>query len=138
MSDPASTKPYLLRAMYEWCVDNGYTPYISVKVDAQTRVPDEHVRDGGIILNIGPIAASRLQMGNETIECTARFSGVVRELVIPVAAVSAIYARENGQGMSFETTGETASGAEGESAAAPGTPKRPPGSGGKPALRRVK
>jgi stringent starvation protein B len=62
----------------------------------------------------------------------------VRELVIPVAAVSAIYARENGQGMSFETTGETASGAEGESAAAPGTPKRPPGSGGKPALRRVK
>jgi stringent starvation protein B len=117
-------------------VDNGYTPYISVKVDAQTRVPEEHVRNGGIILNIGPIAASRLQMGNETIECTARFSGVVRELVIPVAAVSAIYARENGQGMSFETT--TASGAEGESAAAPGTPKRPPGSGGKPALRRVK
>ena len=140
MSDPASTKPYLLRAMYEWCMDNGYTPYISVTVDARTRVPQEHVRNGEIVLNIGPIAASRLQMGNETIECTVRFSGVARELVIPVAAVGAIYARENGHGMSFETTkNETAPGAEGEPAAAtPDKPKDPPKSGGKPALRRVK
>ncbi len=101
MSEPKSTKPYLLRAVYEWCVDNGYTPHISVVVDSRTRVPMEHVRDGEIVLNIGPVAASRLQIGNEVIECTARFSGVAKELVIPVASVAAIYARENGHGMSF-------------------------------------
>jgi len=101
MSEPKSTKPYLLRAVYEWCVDNGYTPQISVVVDSRTRVPMEHVRDGEIVLNIGPVAASRLQIGNDVIECTARFSGVARELVIPVASVAAIYARENGHGMSF-------------------------------------
>src|SRR5205814_2503975 len=102
MAEPRSTKPYLLRAVYEWCVDNGYTPHISVVVDSRTRVPMEYVRDGEIVLNIGPVAASRLQMGNEVIECTARFSGITQELVIPVASVAAIYARENGQGMSFE------------------------------------
>jgi stringent starvation protein B len=120
-------------------VDNGYTPYISVAVDARTRVPQEHVHNGEIVLNIGPVAASRLQVGNEIIECTARFSGVAQDLVIPVAAVSAIYARENGQGMSFEITKkEAAPGADGETAATPGKPKDPPKSGGKPALRRVK
>jgi len=139
MPDPASTKPYLLRAIYEWCVDNGYTPYLSVVVDAQTRVPQEHVRKGEIVLNIGPVAASRLQMGNETIECTLRFSGVAKDLLVPVAAVSAIYARENGHGMSFEIAKKgAASGADGETAATPGKPKDPPKSGGKPALRRVK
>src|SRR3954467_2614247 len=102
MAEPTSTKPYLLRAIYEWCVDNGLTPYISVVVDAATRVPMEYVRDGEIVLNIGPLAASRLVIGNEMIECSARFSGAARELSIPVAAVAAIYARENGQGMSFE------------------------------------
>jgi stringent starvation protein B len=136
MPDPASTKPYLLRAIYEWCVDNGYTPYLSVVVDSQTRVPPEHVRNGEIVLNIGPIAASRLQMGNETIECTLRFSGVAKELVVPVAAVSAIYARENGHGMSFEIA-KSAADVSGEGAA-PGKPDEPPPSGGKPALRRVK
>ena len=139
MADPASTKPYLLRAMYEWCVDNGCTPYITVVVDAQTRVPKEHARDGQIVLNIGPIAASRLQIGNDIIECTARFSGVARDLVIPVAAVSAIYARENGHGMSFEIAkNDTTSPADGEAAAAPSKPKDRPKSGGKPTLRRVK
>src|SRR6266516_4318596 len=100
MTDPKSTKPYLLRAVYEFCVDNGYTPYMSMVVDSRPRVPMEYVRNGEIVLNIGPVAASRLQMGNEVIECTARFSGVAEDLVIPVAAVAAIYARENGHGMS--------------------------------------
>jgi len=136
---PTSTKPYLLRAVYEWCVDNGYTPYISVVVDPQTRVPMEYVRNGEIVLNIGPVAATRLQMGNEIIECTARFSGATRELVIPVTAVAAIYARENGQGMSFELEKkETAWEARGEEAVAPADPKDPPKSGGKPMLRRIK
>ena len=139
MTEPTSTKPYLLRAMYEWCVDNGYTPYISVVVDPQTRVPMEYVHDGEIVVNIGPVAASRLQMGNEVIECTARFSGAAKELVIPIAAVAAIYARENGQGMSFELEKkETARDASGEEPGTPPDPKDPPKAGGKPTLRRIK
>ena len=137
MSEPKSTKPYLLRAVYEWCVDNGYTPHISVVVDSRTRVPMEHVRDGEIVLNIGPVAASRLQIGNEVIECTARFSGVARELVIPVASVAAIYARENGHGMSFGPE-KKESAAPGDEATAPHGPKSPPKTGRKPTLRRVK
>lgn len=109
MSEPISTKPYLMRAIYEWCVDNGYTPYVSVMVDANTRVPMEYVRDGEIVLNVGPLATNRLHIGNEMVECTARFSGVARELLIPVCTVSAIYARENGQGMSFEAQPSVAS-----------------------------
>jgi stringent starvation protein B len=140
MAEPTSTKPYLLRALYEWCVDNGYTPYISVIVDAHTRVPMECVREGEIVLDVGPLAASRLQMGNEFIECTARFSGSARELVIPVAAVSAIYARENGQGMSFGAEKKTTEPelSREETTAAPLAPKDPPKSGGKPTLRRIK
>src|SRR5882672_11182903 len=79
MSEPKSTKPYLLRAVYEWCVDNGYTPHISVVVDSRTRVPMEHVRDGEIVLNIGPVAPSRRQMGSDFIDCTSRFSWVAKE-----------------------------------------------------------
>jgi len=130
--EPTSTKPYLLRAVYEWCVDNGYTPEILVAVDERTRVPTEHVRDGEIVLNIGPLATNRLKMGNETIECSARFSGVARDLFIPVAAVTAIYARETGQGMSFESEK-----APGKEDAAPG-PEEPPKPGARPALRRIK
>ena len=137
MSEPASTKPYLLRAVYEWCVDNGYAPHISVVVDSRTRVPMECVRNGEIVLNIGPVAASRLRMGNDLIECTARFSGVAKDLVIPVAAVAAIYAGENGHGMSFgPEKKETA--ARGEGATAPPDPKSPPKTGRKPTLRRIK
>jgi stringent starvation protein B len=149
MSEPASSKPYLLRAIYEWCVDSGFTPYVSVVVDSQTRVPMEYARDGEIVLNIGPLATSRLLIGNDFIECTARFSGVARELLIPVAAVGAIYARENGHGMSFEIDknavvgvankeGSEAGGdAVGDTRPADGSePPRP--SGGKPTLRRIK
>jgi stringent starvation protein B len=137
MADPMSTKPYLLRAIYEWCVDNGYTPYLSVAVDAQTRVPVEHVRNGEIVLNIGPVAANRLRIGNDVIECTARFSGAARDLSIPVSAVAAIYAHENGHGMSFETAAREPP-AEDSGSSVADKPKDPPKSGGKPALRRVK
>ena len=144
MPEPTSTKPYLLRAIYEWCVDSGFTPYVSVVVDAQTRVPMEYVRDGEIVLNIGPLATSHLLIGNEHIECTARFSGVARELLIPVSAVSAIYARENGHGMSFEVDKSPApavaksESGEASPADAPEPPEPPKPPGGKPALRRVK
>lgn len=97
-----STKPYLLRALYEWCTDNGYTPHIAVRVDKSTRVPRQFVRDGEIVLNISFEATSQLQMGNEWIEFTARFSGKAHKLEVPVANVLAIYARENGQGMAFQ------------------------------------
>src|SRR3954468_3106471 len=139
MSEPISTKPYLLRAIYEWCVDNGYTPYISVVVDGNTRVPMEYVRDGEIVLNVGPLATSKLQMGNELIECSARFSGSARDLSIPVSAVAAIYAKENGQGMSFEVDRNAVSPASSGAPAPEADPPEPTKpSGGRPALRRVK
>lgn len=97
-----STKPYLLRAIYEWCTDNGYTPYLAVSVDSQTRVPREFVKNGEIVLNIGFTATSGLKLDNDVIHFSARFGGVSREIVVPVENVSAIYARENGQGMAFE------------------------------------
>ena len=96
-----STKPYLLRALYEWCTDNGYTPHIAVRVDNQTRVPRQFVRDNEIVLNISFEATSQLQMGNEWIEFSARFSGKSHKIEVPIANVLAIYARENGQGMAF-------------------------------------
>jgi stringent starvation protein B len=96
-----STKPYLLRALYEWCTDNGYTPHIAVRVDNQTRVPRQFVRDNEIVLNISFEATSQLQMGNEWIEFSARFSGKSHKIEVPVANILAIYARENGQGMAF-------------------------------------
>ena len=97
-----STKPYLLRAIWEWCLDNGLTPHIAVEVNAQTRVPREHIRDGQIVLNIGSGATHKLQIGNDFIDFQARFGGVARDLSVPVGQVTAIYARENGAGMSFE------------------------------------
>ncbi|QGZ62476.1 ClpXP protease specificity-enhancing factor [Paraburkholderia acidisoli] len=96
-----STKPYLLRALYEWCTDNGFTPHIAVRVDNRTRVPRQFVRDGEIVLNISFEATSQLQMGNEMIEFHARFSGKSHRIEVPVPNVLAIYARENGQGMAF-------------------------------------
>jgi stringent starvation protein B len=113
-----STKPYLLRALYEWCTDNGYTPHIAVRVDNQTRVPRQFVRDNEIVLNISFEATSQLQMGNEWVEFSARFSGKSHKIEVPIANILAIYARENGQGMAFpvESTGGEAqdSGADAE------------------------
>jgi stringent starvation protein B len=97
-----STKPYLIRAIYEWCVDQGFVPYLTVAADAHTRVPREHVKDGQITLNIGPDASHQLMLGNEEITFQARFNGVAFPVVVPVNAVAAIFARENGQGMAFE------------------------------------
>ena len=96
-----STKPYLIRAIYEWCSDCGYTPYISVKVDDNTRVPDEYVKDGEIILNISHDAAHHLTLGNEVIQFSARFAGVSREISIPVTTVQGIFAKETARGMLF-------------------------------------
>ena len=95
-----STRPYLIRAMHEWCSDNGFTPYISVFVDKNTLVPIEHVKDNEIILNISIDATSGLQIGNEFINFKSRFSGVVRDLMIPINNVQAIFAKGKGQGMS--------------------------------------
>ena len=100
MSD-TSTKPYLLRALYEWCTDNGFTPHIAVRVDHRTRVPTQFVRDGEIVLNISFDATNGLQMKNDWIEFNARFSGKAHKIEVPVSNVLAIYARENGQGMAF-------------------------------------
>ena len=99
----SSTKPYLLRALHEWCTDNGYTPHIVVTVDENTVVPLSHIHDGQITLNVGTLATNRLRMGNEYIEFLTRFGGVTENIVVPVAAVAAIYARETGAGMGFET-----------------------------------
>ncbi len=99
-----STKPYLLRAIYEWCTDNGYTPYMAAVVDARTRVPMEFVKNGEIVLNISFSATSGLKMENDLIRFSARFGGVSRDISVPVDNVVAIYARENGQGMAFEAT----------------------------------
>ena len=96
-----STRPYLLRAMFEWCVDSGFTPYVAVMADETVQVPPEFIKDGQVVLNIGPDATNGLLIGNELIEFKARFAGVVREILVPVDRVMAIYARENGQGMSF-------------------------------------
>jgi stringent starvation protein B len=99
--DSTSTRPYLIRALYEWCTDNGFTPYVAVRVDGSVHVPREYVKDGEIVLNISYDATSSLQLGNDFIEFKARFGGKSREILVPVGRVIAIYARENGQGMAF-------------------------------------
>jgi len=103
-----STKPYLIRAIHEWCVDNGYRPHLAVAVDEHTVVPREFVRDGEIVLNVSTEACNRLRMGNELIEFEARFNRVARQISIPVENVSAVYAAETGQGMAFEVQLESA------------------------------
>ena len=97
-----STKPYLLRAIYEWCTDNGFTPYVSVKVNGAVQVPMEFVRKGEIVLNISFGATSGLKMDNDAISFKARFGGVSRDIRVPVNNVQAIFASENGQGMVFD------------------------------------
>lgn len=97
-----STKPYLLRAIHDWCTDAGFTPYVAVAVDDTVRAPLEFVKNGEIVLNISALATNRLKLGNEAIEFQARFGGVAREVYVPIDRVVAIYARENGQGMAFD------------------------------------
>lgn len=99
--ESSSTRPYLIRALYDWCTDNGLTPYVAVLVDDTVQVPREYVKNGEIVLNISFDATSSLKLGNEFIEFKARFAGTAREIMVPVNRVIAIYARENGQGMAF-------------------------------------
>ncbi|MET3497074.1 ClpXP protease specificity-enhancing factor [Variovorax boronicumulans] len=99
--ESSSTRPYLIRALYEWCTDNGFTPYVAVQVDDSVQVPREYVKNGEIVLNISFDATSSLKLGNDFIEFKARFAGSAREISVPVGRVIAIYARENGQGMAF-------------------------------------
>ena len=96
------TKPYMLRAMHEWCMDNGLTPHLIVAVNNQTRVPMAYVKDGEIVLNINYSATKDLHIDNESVVFSARFGGVSQHLYIPMNAVKGIFARENGQGMFFE------------------------------------
>ena len=156
-----STKPYMLRAIYEWCTDSGYTPYLAVKVDASTTVPMEYVKKGEIVLNISFGATSGLKMDNDSIRFHARFGGVSREIFVPVNNVMAIYANENGQGMAFEpqlgydtpppaepessapapalsAVPPAASEAKPESGNAPDDDSEPPKKGGRPTLTRIK
>lgn len=153
-----STKPYLLRAIYEWCTDNGYTPYLAAMVDANTRVPREFVKNGEIVLNISFTATSGLKMENDYISFHARFGGVARDISIPVENVVAIYARENGQGMAFEVSpvpardesdaGEDAgkvpalsavpAAEQADTVSDPDDNGGPPKKGGRPTLTRIK
>jgi stringent starvation protein B len=131
-----STKPYLLRAIYEWCTDSGLTPYLSVKVDAQTRVPFEYVKNGEIVLNISPDASHRLTIGDDVVQFSARFNGVSRECSIPLTAVTGISARENNQGLFFPP--ETATESDAADTPAPEPTPPPPAGGGKRKLQIVK
>ena len=124
---PSSTKPYLLRALYEWCTDNGLTPYLAVHVDSLVRVPREHVKNGEIVLNISFGATTGLKIGHDDVRFKARFGGVARDILVPVSHITAIYARENGQGMAFPVpepgTGDSAApgSVEGQEAQTPET-----------------
>jgi stringent starvation protein B len=105
-----STRPYLIRAIYEWCADSGFTPYLAVRVDARTEVPPAYVKNGEIVLNLSTGAVRNLEMGNEMITCSGRFGGVSFDVMVPVSAVIGIFAKENGQGLAFQ----------------PGDPQMPP------------
>lgn len=145
MSELTSTKPYLIRALHEWCVDNGLTPHLLVAVNAQTRVPMAYVKDGEIVLNLNYSATKDLLIGNEAITFSARFGGVSNNLYVPMDAVRGVFARENGQGMFFEVEVEEGFSAEGNAPSEAGSPemetempeKTPPATK-KPSLKLVK
>ena len=128
MDELPSAKPYLLRGMVQWMEDNGLTPQILVDATLpRVRVPQEHVKAGKIVLNIADRATARREMDNDYVSFGARFGGVAREVWVPIAAVLAVYARENGQGMTFPT----------ESSDTPTQPPPPPAPE-RPKLRVVK
>ena len=148
-----STRPYLIRALHDWCTDNGFTPYLAVYVDRSVQVPMEYVKNNEIVLNVSFEATSQLQLGNEFIEFKARFGGSAREISVPVDHVIAIYARENGQGMAFPAPQPVHSSAEPPgvppalqvvptpstgSEPSDDTPTPPGGPSARPKLKRVK
>ena len=114
-----STKPYLIRAIYEWCADSSFTPYLNVKIDQNTRVPLEYAKNGEIVLSMSQQATRNLTIGNELIQFSARFNGVSREITVPIYAVQSVFARENGRGVFFDA--ESAPGESAGHAPAPAT-----------------
>jgi len=140
-ADLPSTRPYLIRALYEWCTENGFTPYVAVKVDQTVQVPREYVQGGEIVLNVSYDATSSLKLGNEFIEFKARFGGQPRDIMVPIGRVMAIYARENGQGMAFPVQDDELAQQPDTSSPTPDEdpPTPSPTAGGqRPALKRVK
>jgi stringent starvation protein B len=140
-----STRPYLIRALYDWCSENGFTPYVAVKVDNSVQVPREYVQGGEIVLNVSMDATSSLKLGNEFIEFKARFGGKPRDIMVPIHRVMAIYARENGQGMAFPVSddespvaGLSAVGVPDAASQDGDEPTPPPTTPARPALKRVK
>ncbi len=107
MSEPISTKPYMVRAIHEWCTDSGFTPHLLVVVNSKTRVPPGYVKDGEIVLNLNYSATKDLHIDNDAILFSARFGGISQNLYVPMDAVRGIFARENGQGMFFELGAQT-------------------------------
>jgi len=143
ISQSTSTRPYLVRALHEWCTDNGFTPYVAVLVDDTVQVPREYVNNGEIVLNVSFDATSGMQLSNEFIQFKARFGGVAREIVVPMGRVIAIYAKENGQGMAFPAPEPAAvkSGAVDTTAGSnldQPLPPQPTAPGARPQLKRVK
>jgi stringent starvation protein B len=142
ISQSTSTRPYLVRALHEWCTDNGFTPYVAVLVDETVQVPREYVNNGEIVLNVSFDATSGMQLSNEFIQFKARFGGVAREIVVPMGRVIAIYAKENGQGMAFPAPAPTPAGAAVDAATAsdsqPEPPAGSPSNSTRPQLKRVK
>ncbi|WP_263142326.1 ClpXP protease specificity-enhancing factor [Pseudomonas sp. RIT-PI-AD] len=136
-----SSRPYLVRALYEWIVDNNCTPHLLVNAEhAGVRVPPGFASDGQIVLNVSPSAVRHLQMDNEAVSFEGRFGGVAHSLYIPTAALMAIYARENGQGMVFDLEPPVAgedepSGPDDDGPSGGGEPPRP---SGRPSLKVVK
>jgi stringent starvation protein B len=108
MSELTSTKPYMIRAIHEWCVDNQLTPHLLVAVNKDTKVPMAYVKDGEIVLNLNYSATKDLHFTNDAVTFSARFSGVSNNLYVPTSAIKGIFARENGQGMFFEVLPEDA------------------------------
>ncbi len=118
--DMTSTRPYLIRAIYEWIIENRCTPYILVNANAVgVRVPRQAIKDGQVLLNVAPHAIDRLELGLEEVRFNARFSGVSQSICAPTAAVLAIYAHENGQGMMFPAEADIAADKQAEEAAQP-------------------
>lgn len=122
MTKSASTKPYLVRAIYEWCVAEQFTPYLLVKADQNTLAPRAFIKDGKILLNLSPESIKDLLMGDEAITFTARFNGAPENLYLPISAVEGIYAKENGEGLFFEVKEDQEIGSK-ETKKSPNKPK---------------
>ena len=138
---PTSTKPHLIRAIHEWCTDNGLTPYLAVSVTQGVNVPMEHVRDGEIVLNISMLATDKLALQNEAVSFQGRFSGRVHQVYVPIDNVAAIYAKETGSGMAFEALkpkGEPELAPVANEGEPPPPQEPPPRSPSRPKLTRVK